>query len=311
MRRVLATLRRRPPEVLALAGLFGGAAALLAIAIAFPLSERAPVRLGSATLAVALALAVGTLVLGRRLPRVALLAQVAFAVLANSVLVAYAHTRAGATGDALAYTWLVAYVALFFPRSAVPCVALVVVSFGVALLASGLPAMFTIWALVSVTVLMLGLVLSRLSRTVRQRLVTDDLTGAVTRSGLEPLARRQRRRADHVTVAALDFDAFKSVNEAEGHAGGDRLLTEAVAAWRAALRDEDVLARTGGDEFVVIMPSTSPEQAAAVLERLRAAHPASWSAGIARWRDGETLEACLERADRRLYAAKAARRDTR
>jgi diguanylate cyclase (GGDEF)-like protein len=91
------------------------------------------------------------------------------------------------------------------------------------------------------------------------------------------------------------------------HPADNRLLAEAADAWRAALRGDDFLARTGGDEFVLVMPRTPPEQAEAVLERLRGAHPVRWSAGVTAWRPGESLESCLARADARLYAAKAVR----
>lgn len=69
----------------------------------------------------------------------------------------------------------------------------------------------------------------------------------------------------------------------------------------------DVLARTGGDEFIVLMPNTEPPEATAVLDRLRAAHPVEWSAGVASRQTGESLEQCIERAGHELYAAKHAR----
>jgi diguanylate cyclase (GGDEF)-like protein len=110
-----------------------------------------------------------------------------------------------------------------------------------------------------------------------------------------------------LTLAVIDLDAFKEVNDRTGHAGGDRLLVETAHAWRAGLRADDVLARVGGDEFVVLMPATTPDEARVMLARLRLAGSAAWSAGLARWRPDEPLEACLERADGRLYEAKARR----
>jgi diguanylate cyclase (GGDEF)-like protein len=227
------------------------------------------------------------------------------------VLVAAAHTREGAIGDALAYVWLAAYVAVFFPATAVPFAALIAVAYGVALLAGGLPAMVAPWAVVAISVLVAAGVASRLVRLVGQRLRTDALTGALNRGGLSAAAARAidraRRRSEELSVAAIDLDAFKAVNEREGHAGGDHLLATTADAWRSVLRGEDVLARTGGDEFVLLMPGTSPEEADAVLERLRRAHPVAWSAGVSAWRPGEPIEACIARADARLYEAKAER----
>jgi len=201
-----------------------------------------------------------------------------------------------------------AYAALFFPRLAAAFVALIAAAFGLGLLVSDIPGMLTPWVLVSVTTATVGAVLAGVSRGVRRHLQTDTLTGTLNRDGLQAAAGRvgirARRRSEQITVAALDLDAFKQINDRDGHAAGDRLLTDAAAAWRAALRSDDILARIGGDEFVVIMPGTSPDEARTVLARLRQAHPVRWSAGVARWRSGEPLEACLQRADRRLYAAK-------
>jgi diguanylate cyclase (GGDEF)-like protein len=296
----------RSPEQLALAGLFAGAAACLLVGVLFPMSAQAPVRLGVVMIAVALVMAGATLALGARLPRRALLAETALAMLCNSLLVAYAHTPAGAIGDAVAYGWIVAYVAVFFPRAALPFAALTAAAFGAGLLAAGIPGLASAWAVISIATITEAAVLAWLSRAVRRNLATDALTGALNRPGLNAVARRRRRDAQ-VAVAAIDLDAFRAVNSSEGHAGGDRLLAEAAAAWQGALRREDVLARTGGDEFVLLMPGTSETEAQRVLARLRAAHPVAWSSGVADWRPEEPLAACLERADRRLYAAKAAR----
>jgi GGDEF domain-containing protein len=197
------------------------------------------------------------------------------AAVINSALVVAAQTAGGAIGDAIAYLWLIVYVAIFFPAVSTPFAALIAAGFGLGLLGSGLPSMVAAWALICITTAVLAGVLSRVSRAVRGHLGTDALTGAMNRGGLEAAAAEAllhaRRRDEQLTVAALDLDAFKQVNDEEGHAGGDRLLAEAVAAWRSALRSEDVLARTGGDEFVLIMPGTSPAPPAGRLSYSRTA----------------------------------------
>jgi len=307
------TRRRRPrsPEVRALTALLCGAAACLLSAVAFPMSAQAPVRLGVVMLVLAIALAAGTYAAGDRLPRRALLAEVSAITLLNSFLVTRAATTGGAVVDAFAYVWLTVYVAAFFPAAWAPFVVLVSAGFGVGLVIADLPAMFTAWLLLTISVSTAGSVVSQVSRMMQGRVTTDVLTGALNRSGLQEAARRlhlrRRRDAGTVTVAALDLDGFKAVNDQGGHATGDRLLAEATAAWRGVLRHDDVLARTGGDEFIVLMPDTEPPEATAVLDRLRDAHPVAWSAGVADWRADETLAECLERADRELYAAKHAR----
>jgi diguanylate cyclase (GGDEF)-like protein len=114
-----------------------------------------------------------------------------------------------------------------------------------------------------------------------------------------------------ICVALIDLDNFKAFNDGHGHQAGDRLLKEAASRWRAALRPGDLLARYGGEEFAVLLPACTLDRAELVLERLREATPGreTCSAGIARWDGRESGEALLGRADRALYAAKAAGRD--
>lgn len=95
-------------------------------------------------------------------------------------------------------------------------------------------------------------VLARLAR-------SDPLTGLANRRGWdEQLARelaRARRSGEALSVALLDLDDFKALNDAHGHQAGDRLLLEAAAAWYGQLRDVDILCRWGGDEFAVLLPA--------------------------------------------------------
>jgi diguanylate cyclase (GGDEF)-like protein len=304
LRRVLP---RRSPEALVLALLLAAAGARLAAIAAFGSDAAMPARLSGALAVCALIMAAGTLALGDGLPRWAFLAQVVGAVVLHSAIVATSPTAAGVLTHSLAYGWLVVYVALFFPAAAGWVALLVAAGFGLAVLATGLPDPLGPWVAVTLSTAAVGQVLSRLSLAVRAHLTTDSLTGVLNRGGLAVAAERVRRRTEALSVAVLDLDAFKAVNDRQGHAGGDRLLAELTQAWRAAMRGDDVLARTGGDEFVLVMPRTSPEQAELVLDRLRGAHPVRWSAGVARWRHGEALERCMARADARLYAAKAER----
>jgi diguanylate cyclase (GGDEF)-like protein len=302
----------RSAEVKALTALLCGAAACLLAAVVFPMSERAPVTAGWCTLALAVVLAAGTYRFGDRVPRWALFAENSVITVINSLLVTQAATTGGAVIDAFAYLWLAVYTAAFFPRLWLPFAALVSASFGIALSFTDLPGMFTAWLLLTISVMTAAAVVSQVSRMMQRGMSTDALTGALNRSGLAEAARRlhlgrRRRSSRDVTVAALDLDGFKAVNDQTGHAGGDRLLSDATAAWRAVLRHDDVLARVGGDEFIVLMPNTSTAEATAVLDRLRASHPVAWSAGLASWHTDEPLEACIQRADRELYAAKHAR----
>jgi two-component system, cell cycle response regulator len=147
----------------------------------------------------------------------------------------------------------------------------------------------------------------------------DALTGLLNRrailSHLAGMVSGARRHGHPLSVAMIDLDGFKAINDAYGHATGDEVLVAAVRAMRARLRAEDHLGRLGGEEFLVILPDTRGDAAATVAEKLReevAAAPGpvrvTCSVGVATW-DGETPDALLRRADEALYAAKDAGRD--
>ncbi|WP_024326351.1 GGDEF domain-containing protein [Thioalkalivibrio sp. AKL19] len=144
---------------------------------------------------------------------------------------------------------------------------------------------------------------------------TDPLTGVSNRRHLEEQLAREIARAERtrgpLNLAYLDVDHFKRFNDTHGHAAGDALLQEMVDAWRPILRPTDLLARFGGEEFVVALPHVDAQQSRLVLERLRAVMPYSQtcSAGIASFRPGDTADSLLGRADQALYAAKNSGRD--
>ncbi len=144
---------------------------------------------------------------------------------------------------------------------------------------------------------------------------TDELTGLPNRRDWEErlpseLA-RSARAEQSLCVAMLDLDRFKDYNDKRGHQAGDRLLTDAAAAWLAVLRPYDVLARYGGEEFSLMLPDVESDDAVALIERLRAATPdgEACSAGVAEWDGQESAEDLVGRADAALYAAKRAGRD--
>lgn len=144
---------------------------------------------------------------------------------------------------------------------------------------------------------------------------TDELTGLPNRRAWDDEVRRAlitaAKKRVGICVAIIDIDHFKGYNDQHGHLPGDRLLHAAAGAWRAALRDVDVIARYGGEEFGVILPGCDERSALPVVERLRAATPfdQTVSAGIAAWEPWEPPGEVVDRADEALYAAKKAGRD--
>ena len=155
----------------------------------------------------------------------------------------------------------------------------------------------------------------------RELATRDELTGLINRRAMLDLMalehRRSLRSGRPMLLAQLDIDHFKPINDQHGHATGDRALQAFAGTVAASVRDTDVLARWGGEEFVLMLTDTSADQARGLLERIRQAvqaleiaHSAgslqlTVSIGLAQHLPGDTVEHTLERADQALYRAKA------
>ncbi len=143
----------------------------------------------------------------------------------------------------------------------------------------------------------------------------DPLTGLLNRRGVD---RVLKEALDHaassgtvLSLALLDIDHFKLVNDSGGHISGDRLLRSIANSWRALSREHEVLGRYGGDEFALVLKESTLAEASTPTERLRVAVPGGMtcSAGIAAWEPGDTLPMLLARADAALYDSKHAGRN--
>ncbi|WP_429454369.1 GGDEF domain-containing protein [Paraburkholderia sp. 40] len=114
---------------------------------------------------------------------------------------------------------------------------------------------------------------------------------------------------------AIDCDRFKSVNDTLAHHTGDLVLQGVVDAIKGSIRGWDLACRWGGDEFVVLLPRTKPENGRRVAERIRMAaegmqlHGVTLSTGVATSTKGESLAAVIVRADSAMYGAKRAGRN--
>jgi len=148
-----------------------------------------------------------------------------------------------------------------------------------------------------------------------QMAITDELTGLYNRYYMREELRRMTahasRRDRPFAILSLDVDGLKSVNDSRGHQAGDALLRAIADALRSVLRSEDIAVRTGGDEFVVLLPDADRGDAVKVAYRVRQRIAAigdhGVSTGIAVWRRGSDPEEALREADAELYRAKAAR----
>jgi diguanylate cyclase (GGDEF)-like protein len=157
----------------------------------------------------------------------------------------------------------------------------------------------------------------------RQEAVLDPLTGIYNRRLLDDrlsgeMARSERHNCP-LTVVAFDLDGFKPINDQYGHAAGDLVLKSFADRLKRITRGSDVAARTGGDEFLLILPDCRPNQVERVLDRLKGVRVPvgnndlsfGFSVGCAEYQPGEAIRDLLERADQELYRDKRARRAQR
>lgn len=161
----------------------------------------------------------------------------------------------------------------------------------------------------------------QLEAKLREAATMDELTGLLNRRAflhaLDTEIARSARNGAPLSIALIDLDHFKKVNDSFGHQGGDDVLRRFADVTRQVVRAADVVGRLGGEEFAVLMPDTDRVQGGIAGERLREAiarrhfvttagalAPTTISVGVAHHRPGETREGLISRADEALYDAK-------
>ena len=171
------------------------------------------------------------------------------------------------------------------------------------------------WLAVFGTIGVIGAVVTGLVSVLRLAATADPLTGLPNRRAwderLDEEMERSRRASTPLSVALIDLDGFKEVNDRQGHAAGDHLLQTIAKAWGMQLRGGgDFLARIGGDEFAVIAPGSDQMGIRRLIKRLDEVMPAgaSSSAGAAIWDRTERASELLHRADLAMYETKLKRR---
>ena len=179
---------------------------------------------------------------------------------------------------------------------------------------------------VAMGVVVIFLLATDLSNKLRLQAITDQLTDVSNRRGFlqaaDLLLARARRHGRPLAMVLADIDFFKRVNDRYGHNIGDRALAHFAQVLRESVRAGDCIGRIGGEEFAIVMGESSPEDACRMVARVRQALvddplvdngqkiPLTASFGIAAFAGDETREALLMRADRALYEAKDAGRDS-
>lgn len=160
---------------------------------------------------------------------------------------------------------------------------------------------------------------------IKEMAARDELTGLPNRRRMMTLlqehATRYARGGPRFYVCIIDLDHFKNINDSYGHAAGDAVLRAFATQAQVVLRTTDMIGRWGGEEFLLLLPASAPGDPTLGVARLRdslAAMPAiqslpevrvRFSAGFARYEEGEPIDQAIERADRALYAAKSAGRN--
>lgn len=215
------------------------------------------------------------------------------------------------------------YIGWFFPaRIAVPFMALSALRVCVTLVWNpslgagvGSPLTLVSYAVLIALFTFAGARLVR--RQVRTQAATDPLTGVLNRRGLRGSAQRLRQRAARrglpVTLVIIDFDDFRLVNEEGGHSSGDLALRESAHAWRELVgmrgawdHSNGIVARIGGDEFVLLLP-LGLDAAESLLRHAQQTARHSWTWGAVLIEPDEALESATDRADSALYRSKQRR----
>ena len=212
------------------------------------------------------------------------------------------------------YVWVVLHPAMYFGiRVVVGHLAFTALVQGSALVLLGEAAgLLPQIALTSGTQVAAAIAIGTLATQLRGLADTDPLTGLGNRRVVDRVlayefalaARSPERRT---CIAMLDLDGFKLFNDEHGHQAGDDLLAELAGVWQDHARRIDTLTRTGGDEFMLVLPSCDLHEADTIVRRLLAGTPrgVGASAGLAEWDGFESATGLVRRADAALYRAKS------
>lgn len=225
------------------------------------------------------------------------------------------HIDLAALGDGLVLPLLGAYASWLLERPATVVFYLGLAVWVVAIAARGDRYLTAVGLMLAIQATLTTEIVRAMRRNVRRLTDTDPLTGILNRRALErtagQLLERRRRQGGVMTVALIDLDNLREVNNSAGHLAGDTLLVQAAQEWRNGLGDTITPGRIGGDEFVLLFDETDEADARRLLAGMKATSTVRWTAGVAEVRSGESLIQALSRADADMYQHKAARRQDR
>ncbi len=180
------------------------------------------------------------------------------------------------------------------------------------ILAGELELMFVPWFTISTVCIAIGATFSTVVLHLYTQAVTDNLTGLLNRSGLQMMIDLQTvtdKTSFPRALLLIDLDGFKLLNDSKGHLAGDQLLKSLGATWSEVKRANDVIVRTGGDEFLFILSAMNLEDAEMFVKRLKNVSHCEWSYGITLWERNEDFDHAMRRVDALLYKNKASKRE--
>ena len=182
----------------------------------------------------------------------------------------------------------------------------------VALVVNPLPIGAWLGPVIVIMVAATTTVVRNLITQVREVSRRDQLTGALNRWGLADQAALlqavAQRNKTPLSVVFVDLDAFKVYNDSHGHLAGDQLLRDLAVSLQGHLRAEDLIARIGGDEFILVLAGTTSTEADEVMQRIEARLPTRVSHGTVDWPPGVDLATAIDMADRMMYERKSCSR---
>lgn len=312
MRHAIEALRRLPPLTQATAAIYAGGLLMLAVSVAFWTPQMGPRPLLVGACFVTVVKIAYTLARGARLSMIEAVVLVVASMAVIATLTRNTESDLAALAHGVTLPMLALYVIWFMP----------LVTGRVVLYTGGLAWMLAIvsrgdtlligCALAVLMQLVIGVeVFARIRINADRLAARDSLTGVANRRKATEMAERYLARAVDrgapFSVVVLDIDGLRGVNNSRGHQAGDALLVEACRHWERNLRSSDLLARIGGDEFMIVVPGATALEASALTRRLREEAGVSWSAGVAQAREGDSLASLMHRADVRMYRQKAER----
>lgn len=310
--RLWETLRTMPPLTIATAAMYGCGSVLLVGGAVMWEPGKNPRWIIAALAVVSAGFFVWTVLRGRRFTPAEALAMTVFQVVSIGCLTWTTDLTLGAFANGTVLPIVGVYTMWFLP----PVPGRVVLYGGTiwwfgAILHQDDPTLLPFAVSLVVQTVIATEVFSRIKRRMDRLARTDPLTGVLNRRGITEVLQRELsaalRRGHSVSVVAVDLDGLREVNNSRGHRAGDELLETITRHWVGSVRRRDEVGRTGGDEFLFVLPSTTKDEAESLVKRLAETSPGSWSAGIAVVKPDDSLTSLLERADRRMYVAKASR----